>query len=91
MSARTASPKCSLTKAVEFDPIPRNDTHLCSVNAGVDADDALREAECLYESVSHLLSRAIHDEGLIDSHVAWLCRFAMEAADALREAAGAKG
>lgn len=75
------------TIAVAFDHIPSIDDHLLEVRAGLDVDWALREAACLDESVQTLLQDAV--QGGMDSETAYLCRFALGVAEALRTAAGA--
>jgi hypothetical protein len=74
------------TTAVPFDHIPVIDDHLLEVRAGLDVDWVLREAACLDESVQSLLQDAV--DGGMDSRTAYLCRFALGAAEALRTAAG---
>ena len=80
----------AMTIAVPFSAMPFNDsdegpaTHLFFVSPGIAADQALAEADRLYENVQQTL-----DKGGIDDDVASLCAFAMDAANAIRKAAGA--
>ena len=78
--------KNSLTKEFKFYDIPVDDTHLLSVRAGVSTDNALSVADALYGAVKFHIGQAIQ-KGM-DSDTAYLCEFAMEAAFALRSAAG---
>lgn len=60
---------------------------MMEVVAGVDVDFAISEADCLDGAVLMLLNKSISDGGM-DVDIAFLCRFAMEAAKALRTASG---
>lgn len=75
------------TDETPFDYIRTADTHLFSVRAGVAADFAISQAEGLDDAVRSLLTDAI-TEGSLGGDIAYLCRFALEAADALRRSAG---
>lgn len=74
------------TAAVAFDHIRVIDDHLLEVRAGLGADFALSKAACLDESVRSLLQDAVQDG--MSSEIAFLCRFALDTAEALRTAAG---
>ena len=76
----------SLTTQVSFYHIPVDNTRLLSVRAGVGTDNALSVADALYGAVKFHIGQAIQ-KGM-DSDTAYLCEFAMEAAFALRSAAG---
>lgn len=78
------------TVETPFDFIPTADTYLLAVREGLEADFAIREAEGLDDAVRSLLTDAIA-EGALGGDIAYLCRFALQAADALRRSAGVSG
>jgi len=79
----------SVTIEVAFVEIPILGAELFAVRPGLDAATALSTAECLYESVQHLVGEGIHDDAGVSAETAYLYNFALKAAYALRVAAGA--
>lgn len=77
------------TEQTEFGHIPVLDANVFAVRAGVDQDTALGQAECLESAVRELLTDAV-GEGSMTADKAWLCRFALDAATAVRTACGQK-
>ena len=75
------------TTAERFGYIPASDHHLFEVRAGIDTSHAIGDADCLDEGVFKLLTDAVATDGMTPELV-WLCRFAMDAAQALRSASG---
>lgn len=76
----------NVTRRVEFDEVPIANAHLFAVVEGVPAYLATEEASFLECHVQRLLQQAVGEDGM-DGDDAHLCRFLMEAARALREAA----
>lgn len=79
----------STTTATDFREIPAEGRHLLAVAEGVEAATARREAADLEDAVRRLLGGSI--ETGADGSTAYLCEFALDAARALREAAGCQG
>ncbi len=77
------------TIATDFREIPAEGRHLLSVAEGIEAVTARREAADLEDAVRRLLGGSI--ENGTDGSTAYLCEFALEAAQALRLAAGGGG
>lgn len=77
------------TTATDFREIPAEGRHLLTVAEGIEAATARREAADLEDAVCRLLGRSI--ESGTDGSTAYLCEFALEAAQALRYAAGCDG
>lgn len=75
-----------VTTEIAFEEIPALGEKLFTVRGGLEAETALRKADCLYESVQSLLADAMQNG--MSSETAYLCDFAMDAAYALRQAAG---
>jgi hypothetical protein len=75
-----------LTRATEFNHIPAVDGNLMMVRPGLDNLYAESQAECLEGAVRELLIKAVEDDGMRPD-IAWLCRFSLDAAAALRLAA----
>lgn len=80
----------SVTKEVGFGFIPACDANTFTVRAGINSGFALGDADCLDSAVRALLQDAVSADGM-DVDIAWLCRFAMNASCALRQAADAVG
>jgi hypothetical protein len=76
------------TVSHEFDFIPNANRHLLTVQSGVDSDFALSQADGICRAVRLLLLHAVEVQSM-DGDVAWLCWWAMGAAEAYRTAAGA--
>lgn len=74
------------TTATDFREIPAECRHLLTVAEGIEAATARREAADLEDAVRRLLGGSI--ETGTEGSTAYLCEFALEAAKALREAAG---
>lgn len=77
------------TTETAFREIPAEGRHLLTVAEGIEAATARREAADLEDAVRRLLGGAI--ESGTDGSTAYLCEFALEAARALRLAAGRVG
>ena len=69
-----------------FREIPAEGMRLLAVSAGLDRRTAVREASDLEDAVRRLLGSSI--ESGTNGSTAYLCEFALEAAQALRHAAG---
>lgn len=76
----------TITIATDFREIPAEGRHLLTVAEGIEAATARREAADLEDAVRRLLGGSI--ESGTDGSAAYLCEFALEAARALRHAAG---
>lgn len=74
------------TTETAFREIPAERRHLLTVAEGIEAATACREAADLEDAVRRLLGGSI--ETGTDGSAAYLCEFALEAARALRYAAG---
>ncbi|TXH69867.1 MAG: hypothetical protein E6Q88_08960 [Lysobacteraceae bacterium] len=74
------------TTETAFREIPAEGRHLLTVAEGIEAATARREAADLEDAVRRLLGGSI--ENGTDGSAAYLCEFALEAARALRHAAG---
>lgn len=86
-SIAATKPNAGTTWKISFCPAgPDPDTFLFDTVAGVRRDLALSEAVSLEAAVRILLTNAVDANGM-DGQIAWLCGFALEAADALRTAA----
>jgi hypothetical protein len=77
------------TTATDFREIPAEGRHLLTVAEGIEAVTARREAADLEDAVRRLLGGSV--ESGTDGSTAYLCEFALEAARALRRAAGCDG
>lgn len=77
------------TTATDFREIPAEGRHLLAVAEGIEAATARREATDLEDAVRRLLGGSI--ETGTEGSTAYLCEFALEAAQALRQAAGCDG
>jgi hypothetical protein len=77
------------TTATDFREIPAEGRHLLTVAEGIQATTARREAADLEDAVRRLLGGSV--ENGTDGSTAYLCEFALEAASALRHAAGCDG
>lgn len=77
------------TTETAFRAIPAEGRHLLAVAEGIEATTARREAADLEDAVRRLLGGSI--ENGTDGSAAYLCEFALEAARALRHAAGCDG
>lgn len=75
------------TLVVPFGLVPVQDNHLFDVRGGMDCSFAVSEAQCLEESVRKLLTEAVAYGGM-GAETSFLCRFALDAAQALRRSAG---
>ena len=73
------------TREIPFRDIPVDQLPLLLVASGVDVVSALREAADLEDAVRRVLAQGI--ETGVDGGIAYLCEFALEAAQALRRAA----
>ena len=71
------------TREIPFRKIPVELRPLLSVASGVETTTAAREAEDLEHAVRQLLALGI--ETGIDGSISFLCEFALEVADALRQ------
>ncbi|WP_235580735.1 hypothetical protein, partial [Rhodanobacter sp. Root179] len=86
-SIASTKPYIGTTGTISFRSAgPDPDIYLFDTIAGVSRDLALSEAVSLESAVRLLLSNAVDVNGM-DGQIAWLCGFALEAADALRTAA----
>lgn len=77
------------TTETAFRQIPAEGRHLLTVAEGIEAATARREAADLEDAVRRLLGGSI--ETGAEGSTAYLCEFALEAAQALRHAAGCYG
>jgi hypothetical protein len=77
------------TTETAFREIPAEGRHLLTVAEGIEAATARREAADLEDAVRRLLGGSV--ESGTDGSTAYLCEFALEAAQALRHAAGRDG
>lgn len=77
------------TTATDFREIPAEGRHLLAVAAGIEAATARREAADLEDAVRRLLGGSI--ETGTDGSAAYLCEFALETAQALRQASERDG
>lgn len=77
------------TTGKEFHDVPIDGMRLFSVNPGVSAYAALSVAWALDCCVQDALQRVIAD-GEMDANQAFLCKLALEAAQAIREACGSE-
>lgn len=75
------------TQAAPFLYATPSEQYLLQVREGQDPGAAADLASTLQASVADLLGRAVSDNGM-DANVAFLCKFALDAAAALRFAAG---
>lgn len=74
-----------VTSRVEFGEVPVADANLFSVAAGLPAWVAVEQAGILEAIMSEMLSKAVAEEGM-DANAAFVCRFLLDAASALRQA-----
>lgn len=88
MAATSVSIRSS-TVETPFHDLPAQATHFFQVNAGIEVDHALRTAWALDACVRDVMDRAIAGDD-IDANLAYLCKLALEAAGALRQASGAE-
>ena len=77
----------AFTKSTAFAEIPVAEDFLLEVRAGLDVGIAEREASSLESCVRGLMTIAVGNNGM-DPETLNLCRFALEAASALRRAVG---
>jgi hypothetical protein len=77
------------TTATDFREIPAEGRHLLTVAEGIEAATARREAADLEDAVRRLLGGSI--ESGTEGSTAYLCEFALEAAQALRHAVDCGG
>lgn len=85
MEAQNSTPK--LTTAKTFDFIPIADDSLMEVRAGIEVFFAQNKANALEAAVRGVMDMGVSNNGL-DPDTLALCQFALDAAGALREAAG---
>lgn len=76
------------TLRTPFYDLPVHETHLFQVKEGVSADAAISFAWAVDGAVREVLQNVIAGNDM-DANLAMLCKFAMEAADALRASVSA--
>lgn len=82
----TAKKKPMVTAATDFGRVGPDGPHLFGVHAGVDAGVAISTASCLINSTRMLIQDGV-DNGM-SSEMAYICAFALDAAEKLVDSAG---